>query len=101
MTTVSLPSRFEINARRIKRRIPPSWFTKKGPGVRAGALRAFRLLDPIDRQIAMQKGWFPPAWANLPFKPQPLSVEPIPAPPKPGLLSRMWSGLKRMFGGRS
>lgn len=95
----------EVNARRIKRSIPRSWFTKKGPGVEANARRFFQSLDAYDREVVLRKGWFPPAWANLPFKPEP-KARPTPvAPPapkndkSPGFLGKMWRGLRRLFGG--
>ena len=64
-------SAFQVNARRIKQHIPPSWFTKKGPGVDAKAQLFFQRLDAYDRGITLRMGWFPAAWAKLPFKPWP------------------------------
>ena len=100
-------SALEINARRLKQRIPRSWFTKKGPGVEAKAKLAFRRLDPIDRAIVLQLGWFPMAWADLPFKPAPKLTVGLPDKKTevetPNLFARVagkvWGGLKRLFGG--
>jgi len=112
-------SALEINARRLKQRIPRSWFTKKGPGVEAKAKLAFRRLDPIDRAIVLQLGWFPMTWANLPFKPEPMltaktQVESDTQPlfieravdvaekvieKSKAVAGKVWGRLKRLFGG--
>jgi len=111
-------SALEINARRLKQRIPRSWFTKKGPGVEAKAKLAFRRLDPIDRAIVLQLGWFPLAWADLPFKPAPKLAVALPDKKDEPLFieravdvaekviekskavaGKVWSRIKRLFGG--
>lgn len=106
----SMPSALEVNATRIKRSIPPSWFTKKGPGVEHKAKMAFRRMDDFDRAIALKKGWFPAAWASLPFKPEARTKivadfqAKTAAVETPNLVKRtvgkIWSGIKRLFGGK-
>lgn len=49
----------------VKARLPTSWFTKRGPGVEANAVRAFRSMTPEQKELAIARGWVPAWWGRL------------------------------------
>lgn len=58
-----IPERvIHLDKRSIKRKIPRSWFTKTGPGVRDAGRRAFLELTLPERGCAVAWGWFPRSW---------------------------------------
>jgi len=46
-----------VDPRAIKALIPASWFTRRGPGVHADAIRAFRAMSPEQLSVARARGW--------------------------------------------
>lgn len=46
----------------VKKLIPRSYFTKRGPGVEAEARAAFREMTQGQRLVAVGRGWLPRHW---------------------------------------
>lgn len=46
----------------VKKLIPRSWFTQKGPGVEKETRWAFFAMSPKQRDVAIEFGWVPKKW---------------------------------------
>lgn len=46
----------------VKRKLPRSIFTKRGPGILSRAKEAFCALNPEEKSIAIERGWVPARW---------------------------------------
>jgi len=47
---------------RVRRRLPQSWFTKRGPGVEREMQLALRTLTREERRLAVARGWVHPSF---------------------------------------